>query len=53
MAKIKVKKREEDKGEFQPSVEKELLVKSKAAEKALEEKAKQALSNQLKGKWQK
>jgi hypothetical protein len=48
MAKIKVKKREEDKGEFQPSVEKDLLVKSKAAEKALEEKAKQVLRNQIK-----
>jgi len=48
MAKIKVKKREEDKGEFQPSVEKDLLVKYKAAEKALEEKAKQALRNQIK-----
>ena len=48
MAKIKVKKREEDKGEFQPSVEKELLVKSNAAEKALEEKYQQALKNQIK-----
>ena len=48
MAKIKVKKREEDKGEFQPSIEKELLVKAKAAEKALEEKAAQALKNQIK-----
>lgn len=48
MAKIKVKKREEDKGEFQLSVEKELLVKSKAAEKALEDKYKQALKNQIK-----
>jgi len=49
MAKIKIKKlREEDKGEFQPSVEKKLLVKAKAAEKALEEKYKQALKNQIK-----
>ena len=48
MAKIKVKKREEDKGEFQPSIEKELLVKSKAAEKTLEEKYQQALKNQIK-----
>jgi hypothetical protein len=48
MAKIKVKKREEDKGLFQPSVEKELLIKSKAAQNALEEKAMQALKIKLK-----
>jgi len=48
MAKIKVKKREEAYGQFQPSVEKELLVKGKVAEKTLEEKAKQALKNQIK-----
>lgn len=49
MAKIKIKKlREEKKGYFQPSIEKELLVKSKAAEKALEEKAAQALKNKIK-----
>ena len=49
MAKIKIKKlREEKKGYFQPSVEKELLVKSKAAENALEDKYKQALKNQIK-----
>jgi hypothetical protein len=50
MAKIKVKKREEDKGEFQPSVEKKLAAASAKAMELLDKKYKQKLNDQLKGK---
>lgn len=50
MAKIRVKKREEDKGYFQPSVEKKLAAASAKAIELLEKKSMQKLNNQLKGK---
>jgi hypothetical protein len=53
MAKIRVKKREEDKGQFQPSVEKKLAKASYEAMQLLDKKYREKLDNQIKGKWQK
>jgi hypothetical protein len=51
MAKIKVKLREEKKGQFQPSVEKKLAKRSAEAMASLEKKYNDKLNNQ--SKWQK
>ena len=50
MAKIRVKPREEKKGQFQPSVEKKLAKASYEAIQLLDKKYRTKLNNQLKGK---
>jgi hypothetical protein len=53
MAKIKVKIKEENKGELSPALEKKLVQRSVNLMNLLDKKYRTQLDNQIKGKWQK
>jgi len=53
MAKVRLKIKEEDKGQLQPSLEKKLVKRSVDAMNLLDKKYREKLDNQIKSKWQK